>query len=115
MSTEKLCYCSFCGKSQDDVLVLIAGPGATYICDECNDLCVIIVADHRKRADAQAKVNAAAAAAFTPEQEARVLKIAFAAASAAVRLNNSPRDCDAESFWRAVESVSVHTNAGAAK
>ncbi|HAN46190.1 MAG TPA: ATP-dependent Clp protease ATP-binding subunit ClpX, partial [Cyanobacteria bacterium UBA8156] len=30
--------CSFCGKSQDQVRKLIAGPGV-YICDECVDLC----------------------------------------------------------------------------
>ena len=27
--------CSFCGKGQEDVRRLIAGPGAVYICDEC--------------------------------------------------------------------------------
>ena len=32
-------HCSFCGKSQDQVRRLIAGPGAVYICDECVDLC----------------------------------------------------------------------------
>ncbi len=31
--------CSFCGKSQDQVQRLIAGPGGVYICDECIDLC----------------------------------------------------------------------------
>ncbi|MEA2573272.1 MAG: ATP-dependent Clp protease ATP-binding subunit ClpX [Chloroflexia bacterium] len=31
--------CSFCGKSQEDVRRLIAGPGAVYICDECIELC----------------------------------------------------------------------------
>ena len=30
--------CSFCGKSQDQVRKLIAGPGV-YVCDECIDLC----------------------------------------------------------------------------
>ena len=30
--------CSFCGKAQDQVRKLIAGPGV-YICDECIDLC----------------------------------------------------------------------------
>jgi hypothetical protein len=37
------CYCSFCGKSQHDVLKLIAGP-AVWICDECVHLCQDIVA-----------------------------------------------------------------------
>ena len=35
--------CSFCGKSQEDVRRLIAGPGAVYICDECVDLCREII------------------------------------------------------------------------
>ncbi|SFS99011.1 ATP-dependent protease ATP-binding subunit ClpX [Marininema halotolerans] len=34
--------CSFCGKSQDQVRKLVAGPGV-YICDECIDLCNEIV------------------------------------------------------------------------
>jgi len=35
--------CSFCGKSQDQVQRLIAGPGGVYICDECIDLCREII------------------------------------------------------------------------
>lgn len=38
----KLLYCSFCGKNQEEVQKLVAGP-AVYICDECVDLCVDIV------------------------------------------------------------------------
>lgn len=34
--------CSFCGKSQDQVRKLVAGPGV-YICDECIELCSEIV------------------------------------------------------------------------
>ena len=36
--------CSFCGKSQDEVRKLIAGP-TVYICDECIDLCNDIIAE----------------------------------------------------------------------
>jgi ATP-dependent Clp protease ATP-binding subunit ClpX len=36
--------CSFCGKSQDDVRKLIAGP-TVYICDECIELCNDIIAE----------------------------------------------------------------------
>jgi len=36
-------HCSFCGKSQDQVRRLIAGPGAVYICNECVDLCQEII------------------------------------------------------------------------
>ena len=39
---EKLLKCSFCGKSQDRVRKLIAGPGI-YICDECVELCSEII------------------------------------------------------------------------
>ena len=35
--------CSFCGKSQDQVRKLIAGPNGAYICDECVDICAEII------------------------------------------------------------------------
>ena len=35
---KKQLKCSFCGKNQDQVKRLIAGPGV-YICDECIELC----------------------------------------------------------------------------
>ncbi|HEY8490524.1 MAG TPA: ATP-dependent Clp protease ATP-binding subunit ClpX, partial [Dehalococcoidia bacterium] len=38
-------HCSFCGKNQDQVRRLIAGPGAVYICDECVELCREIIAE----------------------------------------------------------------------
>ena len=38
------CSCSFCGKSQEEVSKLVAGPNV-YICDECIDLCTEIVQD----------------------------------------------------------------------
>jgi aspartate carbamoyltransferase catalytic subunit len=37
--TRQTYRCSFCGKTQDQVQRLIAGPGGVYICDECVDLC----------------------------------------------------------------------------
>mgnify|MGYP000126757357 CR=1 FL=1 len=43
--------CSFCGKGQDDVKKLIAGP-AVYICDECIELCKDIIAEEAKLEDA---------------------------------------------------------------
>src|SRR5579885_3376434 len=39
--------CSFCGKSQDAVQRLIAGPGGVYICDECIDLCREIIEEEQ--------------------------------------------------------------------
>ena len=41
---EKQYKCSFCGKSQDQVKRIIAGPGV-YICDECVSLCSEIIED----------------------------------------------------------------------
>jgi len=38
--------CSFCGKSQKQVIKLIAGPGV-YICDECIELCVEIIEEEK--------------------------------------------------------------------
>ena len=35
--------CSFCGKSQDEVRKLIAGPDGVFICNECVDICMGIV------------------------------------------------------------------------
>ncbi len=45
--------CSFCGKVQDEVKKLIAGP-AVYICDECIDLCKDIIAEEAKLEDSGA-------------------------------------------------------------
>jgi len=42
--------CSFCGKSQDEVKKLIAGP-TVYICDECVELCNDIIAEEYERED----------------------------------------------------------------
>ena len=41
---DGLLHCSFCGKSQNEVKKLIAGRGV-YICDECIEVCINIVAD----------------------------------------------------------------------
>ena len=42
--------CSFCNKSQRDVRKLIAGP-TVYICDECVDICLDIIAEERESED----------------------------------------------------------------
>jgi ATP-dependent Clp protease ATP-binding subunit ClpX len=44
------CYCSFCGKSQHEVRKLIAGPNV-FICDECVELCLGILADTGETAE----------------------------------------------------------------
>ena len=40
--------CSFCGKGQEEVRRLIAGPGAVYICDECVSLCREIIEEEEQ-------------------------------------------------------------------
>jgi ATP-dependent Clp protease ATP-binding subunit ClpX len=44
--TNQALKCSFCGKSQKQVIKLIAGPGV-YICDECIELCVEIIEEEK--------------------------------------------------------------------
>ena len=46
----KLLFCSFCGKNQNEVRRLIAGP-SVYICDECVDLCNDIISEETQVAD----------------------------------------------------------------
>lgn len=47
---DKLLYCSFCGKSQNEVRKLIAGP-SVYVCDECVELCNDIIRDELQEND----------------------------------------------------------------
>ena len=35
--------CSFCGKSQEQVRKMIAGPNGAFICDECVEVCTEII------------------------------------------------------------------------
>jgi ATP-dependent Clp protease ATP-binding subunit ClpX len=48
------CLCSFCGKSQEEVGKLIAGPNV-YICDECIELCNEIMNDSSEEEGIQAE------------------------------------------------------------
>lgn len=53
-SSEKVLYCSFCGKSQHEVKKLIAGP-SVFICDECIELCNDIIRDEVPADNAEAR------------------------------------------------------------
>jgi ATP-dependent Clp protease ATP-binding subunit ClpX len=53
---EELLTCSFCGKSQNDVRKLIAGPGV-YVCNECIDICNEIINDDDQTAAAPVRTN----------------------------------------------------------
>ena len=49
--------CSFCGKSQEQVRKLIAGPGGAYICDECVDICAEIIEEEFEEEKARPKAE----------------------------------------------------------
>ena len=51
-SKDNKLTCTFCGKGQEDVRKLIAGP-SVYICDECVDLCNDIIEEEVKSDDAE--------------------------------------------------------------
>ncbi len=48
--------CSFCNKDQRDVKKLIAGP-TVYICDECVDICLDIIAEEREPDEPKTKTK----------------------------------------------------------
>ncbi|MGC8915885.1 MAG: ATP-dependent Clp protease ATP-binding subunit ClpX [Thermoanaerobaculum sp.] len=53
---DHLLRCSFCNKSQREVRKLIAGPNV-YICDECVDVCLDIIAEDRAREAREAQLG----------------------------------------------------------
>ena len=53
---DKLLYCSFCGKNQNEVRKLIAGP-SVYICNECIDLCNDIIKEEINEASESEEEN----------------------------------------------------------
>ena len=50
---SKQVKCSFCGKTEDQVSRLIAGPSGVYICDKCIEICADIVFDEEPVPSAQ--------------------------------------------------------------
>ena len=54
--SNKLLHCSFCGKNQNEVNKLIAGP-SVFICDECVDLCNEIIRDELEEKSLQSREN----------------------------------------------------------
>ncbi|MEI8165045.1 MAG: ATP-dependent Clp protease ATP-binding subunit ClpX [Chloroflexales bacterium] len=58
--------CSFCGRGQEEVQRLIAGPGTVFICDECVALCSAIIAEETEQ-------QVAAPRRTTPPGPARLL------------------------------------------
>jgi ATP-dependent Clp protease ATP-binding subunit ClpX len=64
---EPDCKCSFCGKSQDEVEKLIAGPDV-YICDECIELCNEIVLEEDNRSPISKGSAGITPASLTPRE-----------------------------------------------
>jgi SOS response regulatory protein OraA/RecX len=58
MGESSALHCSFCGKSQGEVLTLICGHGA-FICDECVTLSTEVVADRKRAAAGTGRMSAA--------------------------------------------------------
>src|SRR6201988_2838460 len=52
--TGDVLRCSFCNKNQRDVKKLIAGP-TVYICDECVDICLDIIAEEKDTVEAKTR------------------------------------------------------------
>jgi ATP-dependent Clp protease ATP-binding subunit ClpX len=55
-SNDKLLFCSFCGKSQHEVVRLIAGP-QVFICNECVDLCNDIIREEQGKGEIHAEAS----------------------------------------------------------
>ena len=53
---EEILRCSFCGKSQNEVKKLIAGP-SVYVCNECIDICNEIINDDEKAEAASSRTS----------------------------------------------------------
>ncbi|NLY70391.1 MAG: ATP-dependent Clp protease ATP-binding subunit ClpX, partial [Clostridiales bacterium] len=53
---KKQLKCSFCGKTQEQVKRLVAGPGV-YICDECIELCSEIIEEEFEESKVDAELN----------------------------------------------------------
>jgi len=80
--------CSFCGKSQDQVRKLIAGPGV-YICDECIDLCNEILDE--ELIENQTKLNNSA-------QVKKKLPADNSKESIPIELNSIPKPLEIKTF-----------------
>ena len=81
--------CSFCGKSQDQVRKLIAGPGV-YICDECIDLCNEILDE--ELLESQAKINA------TPAQVKKKISDSYPEINKPLEISTIPKPIEIKGF-----------------
>lgn len=75
---KKICFCSFCAKSQHEVRKLIAGP-TVFICDECVELCMDIAHEDYTRVDGEAEYLSWDFAMQAPNPAARLADALIAA------------------------------------
>jgi len=64
-ATQEASCCSFCTKSQFEVVKLVAGPGV-FICNECIDLCNQVIAEEMKLSGGAAAAAARSGQAGAP-------------------------------------------------
>lgn len=105
-SRDKSVCCSFCGKPQDMVRKLIAGPNNVFICNECTDLCSAIVEEdafyEEKKSKNMAKRDLPKPAEIKSKLDEYVIGQESAKTSLAVAVYNHykriyyGRDCDVD-------------------
>lgn len=72
--STKLTFCSFCGKSQNEVQKIIAGPAGVYICDACVAVCRNII-DRDHKHDGPTRHEASQASSDGQEDEKATFKL----------------------------------------
>jgi hypothetical protein len=115
VNSDNRLKCSFCGKTQDLVKKLIAGPGV-YVCNECVDLCNEILADE---GFAPERISVRQLQGDGPSQEERphplesvpegVLNTAMKSIEALIEAyEGGLRTATAEPFYRALLAMQEH-------
>ncbi len=54
--SKRIVYCSFCGKGDDEIRKLIAGP-TVFICNECVEMCIDVIAEGDATASTDSRGN----------------------------------------------------------
>ena len=70
---DKSIRCSFCGKQQNDVKSLIAGPGV-YICDQCIELCQGIIEDMDEEKTSESELDFTSLIEDDGDEEAELMR-----------------------------------------
>jgi len=82
--------CDFCGKSEDDIDAIVAGPNGSGICNACVDLCNHVIAEHKAKS---AEDGAARAIRLSVECDASLISAQIAELAALLeRLPDGVRD-----------------------